>query len=63
MKKIGILGCGWLGFSLAKSLIGDGYEVHGPYEFEDAMTQSGFFQDTWVMQLVPPDKEDDRERG
>ena len=29
MKKIGILGCGWLGFSLAKSLIGDGYEVHG----------------------------------
>ena len=29
MKKIGILGCGWLGFSLAKSLISDGYEVHG----------------------------------
>ena len=29
MEKIGILGCGWLGFSLAKSLIGDGYEVHG----------------------------------
>ena len=24
MKKIGILGCGWLGFSLAKSLIEDG---------------------------------------
>ena len=43
--------------------LSDGYEVHGPYEFEDAMTQSGFFQDTWVMQLVPPDKEDDRERG
>lgn len=29
MKKIGILGCGWLGFSLAKSLIKGGYEVHG----------------------------------
>ena len=29
MKKIGILGCGWLGFSLAKSLINNGYEVHG----------------------------------
>ena len=29
MKKIGILGCGWLGFSLAKSLIVNGYEVHG----------------------------------
>ena len=29
MKKIGILGCGWLGFSLARSLIKDGYEVHG----------------------------------
>ena len=43
--------------------LSDGYEGHGPYEFEDAMTQSGFFQDTWVMQLVPPDKEDDRERG
>ena len=29
MKKIGILGCGWLGFSLARNLIKDGYEVHG----------------------------------
>lgn len=35
--------------------LSDGYQVHGPYEFEDAMTQSGFFQDTWVMQLVPPE--------
>jgi len=29
MKKIGILGCGWLGLSLARSLIKNGYEVHG----------------------------------
>ena len=29
MKKIGILGCGWLGFSLGKELINAGYEVAG----------------------------------
>ncbi|WP_422349875.1 SDR family oxidoreductase [Flagellimonas sp.] len=28
-EKIGILGCGWLGFPLAKSLIQKNYEVHG----------------------------------
>ncbi|WP_273565319.1 SDR family oxidoreductase [Maribacter halichondriae] len=28
-KTIGILGCGWLGFSLAKSCIAKGYRVHG----------------------------------
>jgi len=37
--------------------LSDGYQVHGPYEYEDAMTQSGFFQDTWVMPLQKPDKE------
>ncbi|WP_121666904.1 NAD(P)H-binding protein [Mesonia aquimarina] len=29
MKTIGILGCGWLGFPLAKKLIGESYNVHG----------------------------------
>lgn len=29
MKKISILGCGWLGFPLAQSLISKGYEVKG----------------------------------
>ena len=29
MKKIGILGCGWLGFSLGKELIALGFEVAG----------------------------------
>jgi len=28
-KNIGVLGCGWLGFPLAKKLIEDGYNVHG----------------------------------
>ncbi|MDI1317679.1 SDR family oxidoreductase [Flavobacterium sp.] len=29
MKQISILGCGWLGLPLAKSLIGNGFSVHG----------------------------------
>ena len=29
MNKISILGCGWLGFPLAKSLHSKGYEVKG----------------------------------
>ena len=29
MKKISILGCGWLGLPLAKSLIAKGFEVKG----------------------------------
>ncbi|MDR6299511.1 NAD(P)-binding domain-containing protein [Mesonia maritima] len=29
MKTIGILGCGWLGFPLAKKLIAEGYNVNG----------------------------------
>ncbi|WP_422858530.1 SDR family oxidoreductase [Flagellimonas sp. S174] len=28
-KSIGVLGCGWLGFPLAKELVNLGYEVHG----------------------------------
>ncbi|WP_299290694.1 SDR family oxidoreductase [uncultured Mucilaginibacter sp.] len=28
-KKIGILGCGWLGFPLAKNLVEKGWQVHG----------------------------------
>ncbi len=28
-KVIGVLGCGWLGWPLAKSFISDGYHVHG----------------------------------
>lgn len=29
IEKIGVLGCGWLGFPLAQSLIQKNYEVHG----------------------------------
>lgn len=29
VKKVGIIGCGWLGFELAKSLLNSGYEVRG----------------------------------
>lgn len=29
MRRIAILGCGWLGLPLAKSLIGEGYSVNG----------------------------------
>nr|WP_299344564.1 SDR family oxidoreductase [Allomuricauda sp.] len=29
IDKIGIIGCGWLGFPLAKHLVGLNYEVHG----------------------------------
>lgn len=29
MNKIGIIGCGWLGLPLAKSLIAKGYHIHG----------------------------------
>lgn len=29
VKKISVLGCGWLGFPLAGALAGQGYEVHG----------------------------------
>lgn len=28
-KKIGVLGCGWLGLPLATQLVGDGFEVYG----------------------------------
>ncbi|MBC7525300.1 MAG: NAD(P)H-binding protein [Flavobacterium sp.] len=29
MKQLSILGCGWLGFPLAKSLLSDGFKVNG----------------------------------
>ncbi|MBT8314043.1 MAG: SDR family oxidoreductase [Maribacter sp.] len=29
IRAIGIMGCGWLGLPLAKTLIKDGYQVHG----------------------------------
>jgi len=29
LKKVSILGCGWLGFALAKKLISNGYQVKG----------------------------------
>lgn len=28
-KRLGVIGCGWLGFPLAISLINEGYEIHG----------------------------------
>lgn len=37
-KKISILGCGWYGFALAKSLIKIGYSVKGSTTSEDKLT-------------------------
>lgn len=37
-KKISILGCGWYGFALAKSLIKNGYSVKGSTTSEDKLT-------------------------
>ncbi len=37
-KTLGILGCGWLGFSLAKSCIAKGYRVHGSTTSEEKLT-------------------------
>lgn len=36
-KKIAILGCGWLGLPLAKSLVKDGYQVHGSTTSEEKL--------------------------
>lgn len=36
--KISILGCGWLGFPLAKSLVKQGYTVQGSVSREEKMT-------------------------
>lgn len=36
-ESIGILGCGWLGLPLAKSLIKDGYEVKGSTTSQDKL--------------------------
>lgn len=37
IKNIGILGCGWLGFPLAKKLIEDGYTVSGTTTSSDKL--------------------------
>ncbi len=37
MNKIGVLGCGWLGFPLAVSLIKSGYVVHGSTTSEEKL--------------------------
>ena len=37
MKKIAIIGCGWLGKSLAESLIAQGYHVRGSVTSEDSL--------------------------
>ncbi len=36
-NTIGIIGCGWLGFPLAKSLIHDGYNLHGSTTNKDKL--------------------------
>lgn len=38
MTKISILGCGWLGFPLAKALISEGFEVYGSTTSEIKLT-------------------------
>ncbi|SIQ11014.1 NAD(P)H-binding protein [Maribacter ulvicola] len=37
-KKIGIIGCGWLGMPLAESLLSDGYEVNGSSTSQEKLT-------------------------
>lgn len=37
--NIGIIGCGWLGFSLAKHLVNDGYTVYGSTTSLDKLDQ------------------------
>ncbi|MCB0628763.1 MAG: NAD(P)H-binding protein [Saprospiraceae bacterium] len=39
IKKVSILGCGWLGFPLAKELIKDGYNVLGSTTRKEKMVQ------------------------
>ncbi|MGB5275232.1 MAG: NAD(P)-binding domain-containing protein [Flavobacteriaceae bacterium] len=34
-KRIGILGCGWLGLPLAESLLKKGYRIHGSTTSEE----------------------------
>lgn len=36
-EKIGIIGCGWLGFPLAKQLIKNQYEIHGSTTSKDKL--------------------------
>jgi len=36
-KQISIIGCGWLGFDLAKSLIKEGYQIKGSTTTEDKL--------------------------
>ncbi len=51
-KKIAILGCGWLGLSLAKSLLSKGYEVKGSTTSEsklDVLKNAGI--STFQIQL------------
>ncbi|WP_067031430.1 SDR family oxidoreductase [Allomuricauda sp. CP2A] len=38
-EKIGVLGCGWLGFPLAKRLVQESYEVFGTTTSEDKLKQ------------------------
>lgn len=38
-KVIGILGCGWLGLPLAKTLVGDKHSVHGTTSSENKMEE------------------------
>ena len=40
-NKIGILGCGWLGFPLGKSLLEKGYQVNGSTTSENKLAELG----------------------
>ena len=37
--SISILGCGWLGFPLAQSLVSEGFKVNGSTQTESKLTQ------------------------
>ena len=37
IKKIGVLGCGWLGFPLAKTLLSEGFKVRGTTTSEEKL--------------------------
>lgn len=57
--KISVLGCGWLGFPLAQSLLDEGYAVNGSTTTKEKTTilkQAGI--DPWLIKL--PDGADDQ---
>lgn len=53
-KKIGILGCGWLGFPLGKRLLQEGYKVKGSTTSNDKLSRLGATGiEPFLVQVLP----------